>query len=935
MYLNQEIQYESDIVHYGVKYRSGRYPYGSGENPFQHDGTEFLNTIRNMRGSINPVTGQRWKDSEIAEVLGMSMNEMRSREQYLNEYRKNESRAAVQSLMDRGITSPSEIAKELGIKNESTVRGIIKQIERGDNRKIANTANALADAVREHDYIDIGPGTSNMLGVTKTKLDAAIQLLVDDGYVVENIHIPQPMNPLEHTTIKVLAPPGTTKADIYREKDAITPVVGRTSDDGGLTFTNMGIRKPTSVDSSRIDILYAEQGGINKDGVIEIRPGIPELSLGESRYAQVRIGVDDKLYLKGMAVYSDSLPPGVDIRFNTNKSEGTPMEKVLKPMKTTTDENGNTVVDWDNPFGSALKTDAGVIVGQRDYVDPKTGEKKLSPVNICREEGDWDKWDKTLASQFLSKQYPTTAKRQLQLAYDQRADEFAEIKALTNPEVKSKLLKEFADQCDSDAVHMKGAMMPRQSTKVILPITSLANNECYAPTYKDGEEVALIRYPHGGTFEIPILSVNNRNREGKNVLGNVGDAIGINKYVADRLSGADFDGDHVVVIPTSGQKIKSSPALKQLEGFSTDMYKLPDGAPKVGPKREGGDGFNTQNEMGRISNLITDMTIKNATFDEIARAVKHSMVVIDAEKHQLDYRASYQINGIDELKRKYQSKDDPTKPAGGASTLLSRATAETRVNHRREVYSTKEMTPEEKAAYDRGERVYRDSGKTYAWSGKEVQQTSTRMKEAKDARELMSSGDGTPIERIYAEHANKLKALANEARREDRSSPSTKVNYQAKEAYKAEVASLDKKINIAMQNKPYERQAQALANAIYTAKCAANPGWDKDDKKKAKIMSLNQARRQTGANKKSVYIDITPREWEAIQSGAISSSKINTILNNTDEKKFKQLATPRGTTALTPAKIARIQHLLAAGNTIADVAAQVGVSTSTVSSYSK
>lgn len=933
MYFNQEIQYDSDVVHYGVKYRSGRYPYGSGENPFQHDGNEFLNTIRTMRGSINPVTGKKWKDSEIAEVLGMSMSEMRSREQYLNEYRRNESRAAVQTLLDRGITSPSEIAKELGIKNESTVRGIIKQIERGDNKKIANTANVLADAVYEYQYIDIGPGTSNMLGVTKTKLDAAIQLLIDDGYVVENIHIPQPMNPIEHTTIRVLAPPGTTKADIYREKDAITPVVGRKSEDDGLTFTNMGIRKPESIESSRIDIRYAEQGGIDKDGVIEIRPGVPDLSLGESRYAQVRIAVDDKMYLKGMAVYSDSLPPGVDIRFNTNKAEGTPMEKVLKPMKTTTDESGTTVIDWDNPFGSALKTDAGIVVGQKDYIDPKTGEKKLSPINICREQGDWDTWDKNLASQFLSKQYPTTAKRQLQLAYDERADEFSEIKALTNPEVRKKMLREFADQCDSDATHMKGAMMPRQSTKVILPITSLSDTECYAPTYKNGEEVVLIRYPHGGTFEIPVLSVNNKNKEGKNVLGNIGDAIGINKHTADRLSGADFDGDTVIVIPTSGQKIKTSKALKELEGFSTDMYKLPDGAQKVGPKKEGGDGFNTQNEMGRISNLITDMTIKNATFEEIARAVKHSMVVIDAEKHQLDHRLSYAINGIDELKRKYQAKDDPSKPAGGASTLLSRATAETRVPHRREVYSTKEMTDEERAAYERGEKVYRDSGKTYSWSGKDVQQKSTRMMEAKDARELMSSGDGTPIERIYAEHANKLKALANEARHEERTTVSTKVNFEAKTAYAAEVISLDEKINRALQNKPYERQAQALANAIYTAKCAANPSWDNDDKKKARIMSLNQARRQTGANKRSVYVDITPREWEAIQSGAISSSKITTILNNTDEKKFKQLATPRTNSALSPAKIARIQHLLAAGNTIADVADKVGVSASTVSTY--
>ena len=44
---------------------------------------------------------------------------------------------------------------------------------------------------------------------------------------------------------------------------------------------------------------------------------------------------------------------------------------------------------------------------------------------------------------------------------------------------------------------------------------------------------------------------------------------------------------------------------------------------------------NTQTEMGKISNLITDMTLKGATQDELARAVRHSMVVIDAEKHMI------------------------------------------------------------------------------------------------------------------------------------------------------------------------------------------------------------------------------------------------------------------------------------------------------------
>ena len=209
-------------------------------------------------------------------------------------------------------------------------------------------------------------------------------------------------------------------------------------------------------------------------------------------------------------------------------------------------------------------------------------------------------------------------------------------------------MKSFADDCDAAAVHLQAAALPRQKYQVILPLTTIKDNEVYAPNYKDGETVALIRYPHGGTFEIPILKVNNKLAEGKSVLGNTpADAIGINKKNADRLSGADFDGDTVMVIPCNSTKSKvkitSTSPLKGLEGFDTkDAY-----GGTVKKDVDGVDHYyrngkeykimrNTQTEMGKVSNLITDMTLKGATQDELARAVRHSMVVIDAEKHKLD-----------------------------------------------------------------------------------------------------------------------------------------------------------------------------------------------------------------------------------------------------------------------------------------------------------
>lgn len=119
---------------------------------------------------------------------------------------------------------------------------------------------------------------------------------------------------------------------------------------------------------------------------------------------------------------------------------------------------------------------------------------------------------KNLSSQFLSKQPIQLIKKQLDLTYADAADEFSEICSLNNPTVKRKLLLDFADECDSAAVHLKAAALPRQSTQVILPLNAMKETEIFAPNYRDGEKVVLIRYPHGGTFEIPELTVNNKTR---------------------------------------------------------------------------------------------------------------------------------------------------------------------------------------------------------------------------------------------------------------------------------------------------------------------------------------------------------------------------------------------------------------------------------------
>lgn len=979
---------EEALMHYGMPRRSGRYPWGSGDDPYQH-GKDFLSRVEELKKS-----GWTETPDNIKKEFGLTTTQYRIEKKICKDERRMQDVARAKSLRDDGLNN-SEIGRKMGV-NESTVRSWFNEDAERRTSAAKNTAEALKKLVDEKGMIDVGTGVERELNISKEQLNTALYLLERDGYNTFKGGIPQATNPGQQTNQRVLCPPDTpyrvnekgqkVSSAIY-DYSKIHTIKDYISRDGGETLEKK-FHYPESMDSKRLMIRYKEDGGIDKDGVVELRRGVEDLSLGNSHYSQVRILVDGKKYIKGMAIYGEDkdFPPGVDVIFNTNKSKSVSKMDVLKDIKD----------DPDNPFGSAIKdADQG---GQYWYTDSKTGKRKLGLINKRADEGDWDDWKDALPSQFLSKQSQSMAKKQLNLAKADKLAEYDEINSLTNPTIKKHLLKKFADNCDAAAVNLQAAALPGQKYHVIIPITSLKETEIYAPKYENGTKLALVRYPHGGTFEIPILTVNNKHPMAKKILGpDVLDAVGINSKVAERLSGADFDGDTVMCIPTHDKagrvKITSTPPLKGLEGFDPKIeYAERPGMKYMKDPKTGKDA--TQMEMGKISNLITDMTLAGASQDELARAVRHSMVVIDAAKHKLDYKRSEQENNIAQLRKDYQIGYDKNGRIkyGGASTLISKASGETSVLKRQGepkvnikgkdwydpskpegayVYKTADdvyyplkkynkdtgewtirTTDGKKVTYNVNDRdavakytpvkrvredgtvEYTDKSGTIKYKLGQRTQASTRMQEVDDAYDLVSPARH-PMEIIYADYANSMKALANRARMEMMSTGKIEYSKTAKATYQAEVNSLMNKLNTALLNTTRERAAQRLANIEVQEKIAANPSMKNADIKKASQQAISKYRQEVGSvNRRERNIEITDREWEAIQAGAISENKLKQILDNTDIDKLRERATPRATTQLSTAKVNQIKAMNAS-YTIQEIADKLGISSSTVSKYLK
>ena len=845
---------EEHILHYGVKRRSGRYPWGSGEDPFQGEGL-FLSDYRKLRDS-------GMSEIDIANEMGLTTTQLRNSITYATKQERDFQNQQITTLKEQGLSN-TDIAKQLGV-SEGTVRNRLTQKKSpkvSRSQQLENVESVLAESLERTGHLDVGVGVERQLGVNRNTFNAVVNHMVENGDLyIHNIQIKRLADPSKYTTVKVLSKE-KDYVNVLKDSDNIGNLEYQ-SEDRSMSMPEK-FKPPVHVDLNRIMIRYAEDGGAEKDGLIELRPGVEDLDLKNARYAQVRIAAGDDLYMKGMATYTDSkLPDGIDIVYNVTKSRGTPKEGVFKKMKADPSLESNP----ETLFGTSLKQQ-----GQR------------GALNILNEEGDWDTWSTTMSSQFLSKQPLNLIREQLGKTYNSLVNEYNELTSLTNPIVRRHLIDKFSQGLDSKARILSAKGLPGTKNHVILPMPGMKANEIYAPNYNNGDRVALVRHPHGGIFEIGDVIVNNNNPQAKKLIGtDAPDAIIMHPSMAHKLSGADFDGDTVLVIPNNTGKIKSSRSLKELRNFDPNQYKITDpNHPHIIDKKN----MKTikprtkELQMGIVSNLITDMTIKGASQSEIARAVKHSMVVIDSEKHGLDYKQSAIDNNITQLKRDYTTRLNPAigKVGQGSSTIVSRSKRHIDISD-----------PKFKA-------------------------------------EDYSSGRAK--EQEYVTYINQLTGLKNNATKQIASITNPRMNKVASEVYKPEVQSLNKKLNTALLNAPRERQAQILSNTLYFKNI--KPGMDDDGIKKLKARSLAQARAETGASRSD--IKVTEKEWEAIQARAVSAKTVNDILLNTNIDRVRELATPRQQ-SMTSAKASRAKTLLDGGYTYGEVAQALGVSPSAIRS---
>ena len=206
--MNIPVEEMNDILmHYGTPRHSGRYPYGSGKNPYQHTG-DFLSRIDELKS-------KGLTDTEIAKAMGLTTTQFRIQRLLANDERRALEVERAKSLRSDGYNN-REIARIMGYNNESSIRSLLNADSEARMNLARTTANKLKQQVDENGMIDVGVGAERYLGVSREKMNEALYILELEGYNCFGGGVPQVTNKGKQTNLQVLCPPGTPYKEITK-----------------------------------------------------------------------------------------------------------------------------------------------------------------------------------------------------------------------------------------------------------------------------------------------------------------------------------------------------------------------------------------------------------------------------------------------------------------------------------------------------------------------------------------------------------------------------------------------------------------------------------------------------------------------------------------------------------------------------------------------
>ena len=144
-----------ELMHYGTKRHSGRYPWGSGDSPFQRSG-DFLSRVQELKK-------EGFTEREIVDALKLgSTSQLRAAYQVANHERRRLMVDSARSLADDGIGATEigrELANRYGLKkpvSESTVRSYLNEKTEANMNAAMNTAEKLKAEVKSKKMVDVG-----------------------------------------------------------------------------------------------------------------------------------------------------------------------------------------------------------------------------------------------------------------------------------------------------------------------------------------------------------------------------------------------------------------------------------------------------------------------------------------------------------------------------------------------------------------------------------------------------------------------------------------------------------------------------------------------------------------------------------------------------------------------------------------------------------